>query len=70
MDAVVKLALGILLLVYPQWLADALGMPPVATTFFPNILGGVLFGIGLALLVAYRGGWAAQVRPYTKPEHL
>jgi hypothetical protein len=55
-DAVVNLALGILLLLYPQWLVDALGMPPVATNFFPNILGGVLFGIGLALLVAYRDG--------------
>jgi hypothetical protein len=31
-------------------------MPAVATTFFPNVLGGVLFGIGLALLIAYRGG--------------
>jgi hypothetical protein len=31
-------------------------MPEVATTFFPNVLGGVLFGIGLALLIAYRGG--------------
>jgi len=31
-------------------------MPEVANTFFPNVLGGVLFGIGLALLIAYRGG--------------
>ena len=55
-DAVVNLALGILLLVYPQWLVVALGMPPVATSFFPNVLGGVLFGIGLALLISYRRG--------------
>jgi hypothetical protein len=53
---VINLALGVLLLLYPQWLAAALGMPPVATNFFPNLLGGVLFGIGLALLIAYRGG--------------
>jgi uncharacterized membrane protein YedE/YeeE len=59
-DAIVNLAIGALLLLYPKWLAEALGMPPVTTNFFPNVLpnvlGGVLFGIGLALLVAYRGG--------------
>ena len=55
-DALINLLLGALLLFYPQWLVEALGMPVVATTFFPNVLGGVLFGIGLALLVAYRGG--------------
>jgi len=55
-DAVINLVLGALLLVYPQWLVEALGMPVVATTFFPNVLGGVLFGIGLALFIASRGG--------------
>jgi hypothetical protein len=55
-DAVINLLLGVLLLLYPQWLVEALGMPLVATRFFPNVLGGVLFGIGIALLVAYRGG--------------
>jgi len=55
-DAAINLVLGVLLLLYPQWLVEALGIPPVATTFFPNVLGGVLFGIGIALLVAYRGG--------------
>ena len=51
-----NLALGALLVLYPTWLAQALGMPPVATNFFPNVLGGVLFGIGLALLIAWHGG--------------
>ena len=55
-DAVINLLLGVLLLLYPQGLVQALGMPPVATTFFPNVLGGVLFGIGIALLLAWRGG--------------
>jgi hypothetical protein len=55
-DALINLLLGALLFLYPQWLVEALGMPVVATTFFPNVLGGVLFGIGLALLIAYRGG--------------
>jgi len=55
-DALINLLLGALLLFYPQWLVEALGMPVVATSFFPNVLGGVLFGIGLALLIAHRGG--------------
>ena len=55
-DAVINLVLGLLLLIYPQSLADALGMPSVATRFFPTVLGGVLFGIGLALAIAYFGG--------------
>ena len=55
-DALMNLLLGALLLLYPQGLVEALGMPVVATTFFPNVLGGVLFGIGLALLIAHRGG--------------
>lgn len=55
-DAIINLVLGVLLLLYPQALAQALGMPAVATTFFPNVLGGVLFGIGVALLLAWRGG--------------
>jgi hypothetical protein len=55
-DALINLLLGLLLLLYPQWLVEALGIPVVSTAFFPNVLGGVLFGIGLALLIAYRGG--------------
>ena len=55
-DAIINLVLGLLLLSYPQWLVTALGMPEVATSFFPIVLGGVLFGIGLALVIAYRGG--------------
>ena len=52
----INLLLGVLLLLYPQSLVEALGMPLVTTSFFPNVLGGVLFGIGLALLIAHRGG--------------
>jgi len=55
-DAIINLLLGALLILYPQGLVEVLGLPPVVTTFFPRVLGGVLFGIGVALLIAFRGG--------------
>ena len=55
-DAVINLVLGVLLLTYPQSLVEALGLPAVRLAFFPNVLGGVLIGIGIALLLARRGG--------------
>jgi hypothetical protein len=55
-DAAVNLVLGALLACYPQRLVAALGLPEVGVAFYPSILGAVLFGIGIALLVAYRGG--------------
>jgi hypothetical protein len=50
-DGIVNLLLGILLLLYPTGLADALGLPPFSTTFYPTMLGAVLFGIGVALVI-------------------
>lgn len=55
-DAAINLLLGALLLIYPQWLVAALGLPKTVSAFYPSILGGVLFGIGIALFVAHRGG--------------
>jgi len=55
-DVVINLVLGVLLLTYPQSLVEALGLPAVRLAFFPNVLGGVLIGIGIALLLARRGG--------------
>lgn len=55
-DAIINLLLGILLVFYPDRLVGALGLPVLESAFYPSVLGGVLFGIGLALLVAYRGG--------------
>jgi len=55
-DSVVNLLLGGLLLTYPRWLIDVLGLPTMRSAFYPSILGGVLVGIGIALLIAFRGG--------------
>jgi hypothetical protein len=53
-DAAINLGLGALLWAYPPRLAAWLGLPTSQSTFFPNILGAVLFGIGLALLIELR----------------
>jgi hypothetical protein len=49
-DAVINYALGVLCLCY-RWLAAAVGVPLVENAFYPNILGGVLCGIGIALTI-------------------
>jgi hypothetical protein len=43
--------LGALLLAFPSGFMEALGMPKPASPFYPAVLGGVLGGIGLALIV-------------------
>ena len=55
-DAIINLMLGALLLMYPPSLVEALGLPAVRLAFYPSVLGGVLIGIGIALLLAGRGG--------------
>ena len=50
-DSLINLALGVLLLVFSEGLVDFFGVPPAGQHFYPNILGAVLFGIGLALLI-------------------
>ena len=50
-DAVINLILGILLMTFPAGLVKALGIPMSVPPFYATILGGVLFGIGLALIV-------------------
>ena len=51
-DAIVNYTLGILCILYP-FLAEAIGVPIVENSFYPNILGAVLFGIGIALTIEY-----------------
>jgi hypothetical protein len=50
-DAAINLILGILLMAFPAGLVKALGIPMADPSFYATILGGVLLGIGLALLV-------------------
>ncbi len=54
-DAMVNLLLGILLLFFPVSIIRLLGLPPTHTNFYATILGGVIFGIGLALCIEWWG---------------
>ena len=50
-DGVINLALGIVLLLFPSSLVACLGVPSAENSFYQNILGGVLFGIAIALFL-------------------
>ena len=54
-DAAINLVLGMLLVAFPAGVVRALGVPETEEVFYPSILGAVLFGIGIALAVEYRG---------------
>ena len=54
-DGVVNLILGILLLAFPLGVARLLGLPLAESNFYPTILGGVIFGIGIALILEAYG---------------
>ena len=51
LDGVVNLVLGVLLALFPRRVAELLGLPVPSSSFYASILGGVLVGIGLALLI-------------------
>lgn len=53
-DALINFFLGIILLIYSRPVIDFFGIPFSENRFYPNILGAVLFGIGIALIVEYR----------------
>ena len=55
LDSVVNVALGVLLLTFPAAVIESLGIPPATSSFYPNILGAVLFGIGIALWLGRNG---------------
>jgi hypothetical protein len=54
-DGIVNLILGILLLLFPLGVAETLGVPQAESNFYPTLLGGVIFGIGIALLLEAYG---------------
>lgn len=52
-DGFVNLALGILLVFFPAQFIVTFDLPKVETFFYVNILGAVLFGIGIAMLLEH-----------------
>lgn len=57
LDAAINLILGLLLLLLPAGVLAFLGLPSTDTYFYSSILGGVIFGIGVALALEWwRGG--------------
>ena len=60
-DGIVNLAIGLLLLLVPLGMAELLGVPRSNLDFYPTILGGVIFGIGIALFIE-RYGYSRNIR--------
>ena len=50
-DGAVNLALGVVLAIWPKEFARLVGAPIPSSSFYASLLGGVLIGIGLALLL-------------------
>ena len=57
-DGLINLILGVVLLTFPSSLVSSLGVPEAQIAFYPNILGGVLFGIAIALFLESRNNQA------------
>jgi hypothetical protein len=53
-DAIINLLLGIILLAYSKPVVELFGLPDTEQFFYPNILGAILFGIGIALVIEYK----------------
>ena len=60
-DGIANIVLGLVLLLYPLGLDELLGLPQSISNFYPTILGGVILGIGIALLVE-RFGFNQNIR--------
>ena len=50
-DAIINFVLAFLLGIFPKEFIGFLGLPVVSNPFYASILGGVFFGIGIALLI-------------------
>ena len=51
-DAIINFILACLLGIFPKGVIGFLGLPVVSNPFYASILGGVFFGIGIALLIS------------------
>ena len=51
-DAIINFILAFLLGIFPKDIISFLGLPMVSNPFYASILGGVFFGIGIALLIS------------------
>jgi hypothetical protein len=50
-DGLINVVIGIILLSFPLGIAELLGIPQSMSSFYPTLLGGVVFGIGIALFI-------------------
>ena len=60
-DGFGNVILGLLFIFLPVGLADVLGIPLDESSFYSTVLGGILIGIGVALLVERFGGGGGVV---------
>lgn len=56
LDGIINLMLGVLLLSVPFGMAAFLGVPEPVSFLYPCVLGGVLFGIGVSLILETQAG--------------
>jgi hypothetical protein len=54
-DGIINLLIGLVLLLFPWGTGNWLGLPIPDSNFYPVILGAVIFGIGLALMLEWKG---------------
>ncbi len=53
-DSIINIFLGIVLLAYSEPVIKFFGLPVTDLNFYPNILGAILFGIGIALFIEFK----------------
>ena len=53
-DSIINLLLGLVLLAYSESIINFFGLPVTSLNFYPNILGAILFGIGIALFIEFK----------------
>ncbi|NNL15461.1 MAG: hypothetical protein HKO81_02320 [Flavobacteriaceae bacterium] len=53
-DSIINLLIGVVLLAYSEPIIKVFGLPEINQYFYPNMLGAIILGIGLALYIEYR----------------